>query len=93
MNNKVIEGLQTIVTALSQQADGHLIQSRIFAAQGLNKLAENYKEHSIEERGYAVKCIDRLIDLGCEIKLEAKTAAPIMQTELARQTTLTKNFS
>ena len=79
MNNKVIEGLQTIVTALSQQADGHLIQSRIFAAQGLNKLAENYKEHAEEERGYVVKCIDRLIDLGCEVKLEAKNPAPIIR--------------
>lgn len=77
MNGKVIEGLQTIVTALSQQADGHLIQSRIFAAQGLSKLAEKYTEHAAEERGYVVKCIDRLIDLGCEVKLESKTAAPI----------------
>lgn len=78
MNDKVIEGLQTIVTALSQQADGHLIQARIFASQGLNKLAKNYEEHAQEERGYVVKCIDRLIDLGCEVKLEAKTAAPII---------------
>ena len=78
MNDKVIVGLQTIVTALSQQADGHLIQSRIFASQGLNKLAEQYKEHAAEERGYVVKCIDRLIDLGCKVKLEAKTAAPII---------------
>lgn len=77
MNDKVIEGLQTIVTALSQQADGHLIQARIFASQGLNKLAKNYEEHAQEERGYVVKCIDRLIDLGCEVKLEAKTAAPV----------------
>lgn len=77
MNDKVIEGLQTIVTELSQQADGHLIQSRIFAAQGLNKLAEKYEEHAAEERGYVVKCIDRLIDLGCEVKLEAKKCAPI----------------
>ena len=77
MNDKVIEGLQTIVTALSQQADGHLIQSRIFAAQGLSKLAEKYTEHATEEREYVVKCIDRLIDLGCEVKLEAKTAAPV----------------
>jgi bacterioferritin len=77
MENKVVTGLQTIVTELSQQADGHLIQSRIFAAQGLNKLAENYKEHAAEERDYVVKCIDRLIDLGCEVKLEAKKCAPI----------------
>ena len=78
MDKKVIEGLQTIVTELSQQADGHIIQSRVFAAQGLNKLAKQYEEHAAEERGYVVKCIDRLIDLVCEVKLEAKKSAPIV---------------
>lgn len=77
MNEKVVAGLQAIVTGLSQQADGHLIQSRIFAAQGFNKLAKQYEEHAEEERGYVVKCIDRLIDLGCEVKLEEKKSAPI----------------
>lgn len=71
-NQKVIEGLQIIVTELAQQADGHVIQSRIFASQGLTKLAEKYAEHATEERGYVDKCIDRLLDLGVEIKLEAK---------------------
>ena len=79
MNEKIIEGLQTIVTQLSQQADGHLIQSRIFAAQGLSKLAKNYEEHAEEERSYVVKCIDRIIDLGGEIKLEDKKSAPIIK--------------
>ncbi len=78
MDNKVIAGLQTIVTQLAQQADGHLIQSRIFAAQGLSKLAKQYEEHAAEERGYVTKCIDRLIDLGCEVKLEDKQAAPVI---------------
>lgn len=55
-----------------------MIQSRIFASQGLNKLAKQYEEHAAEERGYVVKCIDRLIDLGCEVKLEAKNSAPII---------------
>ena len=71
-NQKVIEGLQIIVTELAQQADGHQIQSKIFGAQGLTKLAEKYAEHATEERGYVDKCIDRLLDLGVEIKLEAK---------------------
>ena len=78
MDNKVITGLQTIVTELAQQADGHLIQSRLFASQGLSKLAKQYEEHAAEERGYVVKCIDRLIDLGVEVKLEAKKPAPII---------------
>ena len=77
MDKKVIEGLQTIVTELSQQADGHVIQSRIFASQGLTKLAKQYEEHAAEERGYVVKCIDRLIDLDVEVKLEAKNSAPV----------------
>lgn len=77
MDKKVIEGLQTIVTELSQQADGHVIQSRIFASQGLSKLAKQYEEHADEERGYVVKCIDRLIDLDVEVKLGAKQAAPV----------------
>ena len=71
-NEKLIEGLQIIVTELAQQADGHAIQSRIFASQGLTKLAEKYAEHATEERGYVDKCIDRLLDLGVEVKLEAK---------------------
>ncbi|MBR6888521.1 MAG: hypothetical protein IKN16_08770 [Selenomonadaceae bacterium] len=78
MENKVIEGLQTIVTELAQQADGHVIQSRIFASQGLSKFAKQYEEHAAEERGYVVKCIDRLIDLGCEVKLENKNCSPII---------------
>ncbi|MCR5833961.1 MAG: hypothetical protein K6G55_04845, partial [Selenomonadaceae bacterium] len=64
MNEKVICGLQKIVTELSQQADGHLIHAHIFAAQGLNKFAEQYAAHAEEERGYVVKAMDRLIDLG-----------------------------
>lgn len=76
-NEKVLAGLQTIVTDLAQQADGHQIQSRIFASEGFTKLADKYAEHAAEERGYVDKCIDRLLDLGCEVKLEAKNAAPV----------------
>ena len=54
-----------------------MIHSRIFAAQGLTKLAKQYEEHAEEERGYVVKCIDRIIDLGGEVKLEDKKCAPI----------------
>ena len=76
-NEKVLEGLQTIVTDLAQQADGHALQSRIFASEGFTKLAEKYAEHAVEERGWVDKCIDRLLDLGCEVKLEAKKEGPV----------------
>ena len=76
-NKKVLEGLQIIVTDLAQQADGHQLQSRIFASEGFTKLADKYAEHAEEERGYVTKCMDRLLDLGCEVKLEAKKEAPV----------------
>ncbi len=76
-NEKVLEGLQIIVTDLAQQADGHEIQSRIFASEGFTKLADKYAEHASEEREWVKKCADRLIDLGCDVKLEAKKEAPV----------------
>lgn len=79
---KILAGLQVIVTDLAQQADGHEIQSRIFAAQGFTKLEAKYKEHADEERGYVDKCIDRILDLGGEVKLEAKKEAPVFTDAL-----------
>ena len=74
---KIIAGLQVIVTDLAQQADGHAIQSRIFASEGFTKLAKKYAEHATEERGYEQQCIDRILDLGGEVKNEAKKEAPM----------------
>ena len=79
---KILAGLQVIVTDLEQQAAGHDIQARVFAAQGFTKLADKYKEHAEEERGYVIKCIDRIIDLGGEVKLEAKKAGPVCKDPL-----------
>lgn len=77
LDQKVIDGLYRIVNDLAQQANGHNIQSRIFAAQGFNKLSEKYKNHSIEETGYVDKCIDRLLSLGFKLKNEAKEETPV----------------
>ena len=74
---KIISGLQTIVTGLSQQADGHAIQSRIFNAAGFTKLGAKYAEHAAEERGYIDQCVDRILDLGGEVKNEAKPETPV----------------
>ena len=74
---QIIAGLQAIVTDLSQQADGHAIVSRVFAAQGFSKLAEKYAEHATEERGYVEKCIDRILDLGGKVKNEQKAEKPV----------------
>ncbi len=77
VNEKITNVLQMIVTNLSQQSAGHTIHSRIFASEGFTKLAEKYAEHAEEEMGFVVKCIDRLIDLGCDVKIEAKQEAPV----------------
>ena len=74
---KIIEGLQTIVTDLAQQADGHAIQSRIFYSEGFTKLGAKYAEHASEERGYVDQCADRILDLGGEVKNGAKKETPV----------------
>ncbi|MBQ7673769.1 MAG: bacterioferritin (cytochrome b1) [Alphaproteobacteria bacterium] len=78
-NNEIILGLQAIVTGLSQQATGHMIQSRMFASQGFLKLAKKYAEHTEEEQKYVTLCIDRLLDLGADIKNEAKQETPVFR--------------
>ncbi len=79
---KIIEGLQFIVTHLAQQADGHAIQSRVFAAQGFAKLAEKYAQHASEEREWVLKCADRIIDLGGEVKCGAKNETPVYKNPI-----------
>jgi len=79
---KILEGLQIIVSDLAQQADGHQIQSRIFASEGFTKLADKYAEHAAEERDYVQQCIDRILDLGGEVKLEAKKAGTVCKNPI-----------
>lgn len=81
-NGKIIADLQIIVTNLAQQADGHLIQSRVFAAKGFSKLASKYAEHATEERSYVEKFIDRILDLGGKVKLENKKEGMIFENSI-----------
>ena len=74
---KILEGLQIIVTDLAQQADSHAIQSRVFASEGFGKLAEKYAGHAAEERGYVDQCAGRILDLGGEVKCGAKKETPV----------------
>jgi len=70
---KSINALQFFVTALSNQAFGHKLQGKIFASQGFEKLGEKYNGHHDEEMGWVDKFIDRLIDLGGEVKHQTRT--------------------
>ena len=72
-----IEALQAIVTGLSANSFGHRIQSKIFAGLGFESLGEKYANHAAEEMDFVEQFMDRILDLGGEIKQEAQEAKPI----------------
>ncbi len=63
-NENLIKAMQMIVSELSQQADGHMIQSKVFGSEGFPKLAEKYAAHAEEERGFVARFVERILDLG-----------------------------
>ena len=67
---KTIEVLQAIVTGLSANSFGHRIQSKVFAGLG-------FQSHATEEMDFVEQFMDRILDLGGEIKQEAQEAKPI----------------
>ncbi|MBQ6963719.1 MAG: hypothetical protein IJP79_08455 [Paludibacteraceae bacterium] len=72
--NKSIEALQFFITNLNAQSFQHKLQAKVFGSQGFSKLEEKYLEHAKEEAEFVDQFIDRLIDLGGEIKQEAVAA-------------------
>ena len=67
---KSIEALQFFVTGLSEGAFVHKLQGQMFKSQGFTKLGEKYMDHFTEEMGWVEKFVDRILDLGGEIKAE-----------------------
>ncbi|MBR6874596.1 MAG: hypothetical protein IKN17_13960 [Ruminococcus sp.] len=49
-----------------------------YRKHSFSKLGEKYAEHAAEERGYVDKCIDRILDLGGEVKNGAKKDGSIV---------------
>ncbi|MBR1770308.1 MAG: hypothetical protein IJ748_07630 [Bacteroidales bacterium] len=76
---KSIEALQFFVTNLSNQAFSHKLQGKFFSALGFEKLGNKYTEHYEEEMGWVDKFIDRMLDLGGEIKHEARAEVKIIK--------------
>ena len=74
---KTIEVLQAIVTGLSANSFGHRIQSKIFAGLGFQSLGDKYATHATEEMDFVEQFMDRILDLGGEIKQEAQEAKPV----------------
>lgn len=75
---KSIEALQFFVTGLSNGAFVHKVQGQVIKSAGFNKLGEKYISHYDEEMGWVSKFIDRILDLGGEVKVEQRPAADIV---------------
>lgn len=73
---KSIEALQFFATGLTEGALVHKLQGQIFKSQGFEKLGQKYIDHFNEEMEWVEKFVERILDLGGEIKFEgAKTRA------------------
>lgn len=67
-----IEALQWLVTGLSNQSFSHRIQGLVFGSKGLQALADKYAAHADEEMAWVEKFANRILDLGGDIKIEAR---------------------
>lgn len=86
-----IETLQKYVTGLTFSALVHKFQGQIFKSQGFNKLADKYASHYTEENGWVEKFVDRILDLGGELKEEGipqwkLTADPVEYIKAHKET-------
>ncbi|SFG76343.1 bacterioferritin [Prevotella sp. KH2C16] len=76
---KSIEVLQFFATGLNAQAFAHRVQGKVFGASGFSKLAEKYAAHATEELDYVDQFIQRILDLGGQVKVEATQAEPVVE--------------
>jgi len=75
---KSIDALQFFVTGLSEGAFVHKVQGQVFKSQGWKKLGEKYVGHFDEEMAWVEKFIDRILDLGGEVKVEKHEARELI---------------
>lgn len=76
--NKSIETLQFFTTGLSNGAFVHKVQGQMLKSAGFTKLGEKYLGHYDEEMGWVTKFIDRILDLGGEVKVEDRPAVTLV---------------
>jgi bacterioferritin len=67
---KSIEALQYFATGLTEGALVHKLQGQIFKSLGFEKLGQKYIDHFNEEMGWVEKFVERILDLGGELKFE-----------------------
>lgn len=76
--NKSIETLQFFTTGLSNGAFVHKVQGQMLKSAGFTKLGEKYINHYNEEMGWVEKFIDRILDLGGEVKVEERPSVALV---------------
>ena len=67
---KSIETLQFFTTGLTEGALVHKMQGQIFKSQGFEKLGQKYIDHFNEEMEWVEKFVNRILDLGGEVKFD-----------------------
>lgn len=77
-SKKSIEALQFFVTGLTEGALVHKLQGQIFKSQGLTKLGDKYIGHFTEEMEWVEKFVERILDLGGEVKAEGAKARQLI---------------
>ena len=75
---KTIEALQFFVTGLTEGALVHKLQGQLFKAQGFEKLGEKYINHFTEEMEWVEKFVERILDLGGEVKFDGAKARDLV---------------
>jgi len=75
---KTIEALQFFVTGLTEGALVHKLQGQLFKSQGFGKLGDKYVGHFSEEMGWVEKFVDRILDLGCDVKFDGAKARDLI---------------
>ncbi len=78
-----LKALQVFATGLSEGAYVHKLQGQIFKSQGFSKLGEKYISHFNEEMGWVEKFVERIIDLGGEIKFEGMKERALISDPVA----------
>ena len=79
---KSIEALQFFATGLTEGALVHKLQGQIFKAQGFGKLGQKYVDHFNEEMTWVEKFVERILDLGGEIKFDGAKSREVIKNPI-----------
>ena len=79
---KSIEALQFFVTGLTEGALVHKLQGQIFKSKGFSKLGQKYIDHFSEEMEWVEKFVERILDLGGEVKADGAKSRELISNPI-----------